>query len=98
MKYSKEYKLGAISLVLDQHYTQAEASRSLGINPKLISRWIQEYTKEEGQAFRGKGHLSAEQLEIKQLREAVKRLTMKKESLKKATVFFAQEMKYNIHL
>ncbi len=93
MKYSKEFKLDAISLVTEQNYTQAEASRSLGINPKLISRWIQEHTKEEGQAFRGNGKLTAEQLEIKQLREAVKRLTMEKEILKKATAFFAKEMK-----
>lgn len=92
-KYSKEFKLDAISLVKEQNYSQAEAARSLGLNAKLISRWIQEYNKEEGQAFRGKGKLSDEQLEIKQLREAVKRLTMEKEILKKATAFFAKEMK-----
>jgi transposase len=92
-KYSKEFKLDAISLVTEQNYSQAEAARSLGLDPKMISRWIKEYNKEEGQAFRGKGKLSAEQLEIKQLREAVKRLTMEKEILKKATAFFAKEMK-----
>jgi len=92
-KYSKEFKLDAISLVTEQNYSQAEAARSLGLDPKMISRWIQENNKEEGQAFRGKGKLSAEQLEIKQLREAVKRLTMEKEILKKATAFFAKEMK-----
>ena len=92
-KYSKEFKLDAISLVTEQNYSQAEAARSLGLDPKMISRWIQEYNKEEGQAFRGKGKLNAEQLEIKQLREAVKRLTMEKEILKKATAFFAKEMK-----
>jgi len=92
-KYSKEFKLDAISLVTEQNYSQAEAARSLGLDPKMISRWIQEYNKEEGQAFRGNGKLSAEQLEIKQLREVVKRLTMEKEILKKATAFFAKEMK-----
>jgi len=91
--YSKEFKLDAISLVTEQSYSQAEAARSLGLNAKLISRWIQEYNKEEGQAFRGKGKLTDEQLEIKQLREAVRRLTMEKEILKKATAFFAKEMK-----
>ena len=54
-------------------------------------------SKEEGQAFRGKGKLTDEQLEIKRLRETVKRLTMEKEVLKKATAFFAKrnEMKYS---
>ena len=39
-KYPKEFKLDAISLVLEQEYTKAEALRSLGINPNLIARWI----------------------------------------------------------
>ena len=52
-KYSKEFKLDAISLVTEQNYTQAEASRSLGITAKLISRWISEYKAGEEQAFRG---------------------------------------------
>ena len=42
-KYPKEFKLDAISLVLEQEYTKAEAARSLEINPNLITRWIQEH-------------------------------------------------------
>ncbi len=34
-KYSKEVKLDAISLLIEQGYTKAEASRNLGINPKF---------------------------------------------------------------
>ena len=37
-KHLKECKLDAISLVLDQQYTRAEAARSLEINPNLIAR------------------------------------------------------------
>jgi len=59
-KYPKEFKLDAVSLVLEQEYTKAEASRSLGINPNLIARWIQEHQADEsGQAFRGNGKLNA---------------------------------------
>ena len=43
--------------------------------------------------FRGNGKLSAEQLEIRQLKEENRRLKMEKEILKKASAFFAQEMK-----
>jgi transposase len=42
-KYPKEFKLDAISLVLEQEYTKSAALRSLGTNPNLIVRWIQEH-------------------------------------------------------
>ena len=86
-KYPKEFKLDAVSLVLEQEYTKAEASRSLGINPNLIARWIQEHQADDsGQAFRGNGKLTPELEEIRELRAQVKRLQMEKDILKKATV------------
>ena len=90
-KYSKEFKLDAISLVIEQNYSVAEAAKSLGINPGNLGRWIKEQGSEGEQAFRGNGNLTPEQQEIRQLREENKRLKMEKEILKKATVFFAKE-------
>ena len=89
--YPKEFKLDAISLVLDQGYSRSEAARSLDINANMLCRWIKEYQSEDGQAFRGNGKLSPEQAEIRQLREENPRLKMEKEILKKATVFFAKK-------
>ncbi|SOB75588.1 transposase [Marinobacter sp. LV10R510-11A] len=82
--YSKEFKLDAISLVLEQGYSRAHAARSLEINSNMLGRWIKEHESVDGQAFRGNGKLTAEQLEIR-------RLKMEKDILKKATVFFAKE-------
>jgi transposase len=90
-KYPKEFKLDAISLVLDQGYTRAEAARSLGINANMLGRWITEQQSDDGQAFRGNGKLTPEQEEIRKLKMQVKRLEMEKDILKKATVFFAKE-------
>lgn len=92
-KYSKEFKLDAISLVLEQGYSRLEAARNLNIDAKMLGRWIREYQSDEGHAFRGNGKLTAEQQEIRILREENKRLKMEKEILKKATVFFAKETK-----
>ena len=93
-RYSKEFKLDAISLVVDQGYNQAEAARSLEINPNMLGRWVKENQNDDnGQAFRGNGKLTAEQLEIRRLKEENRRLKMEKEILKKATVFFAKETK-----
>lgn len=92
-RYSKEFKLDAISLVREQGYTRVEAAKSLGIDRQLISRWLKEEEESGEESFRGQGKLSPEQLEIRRLKEEVRRLKMEKEILKKATVFFAQETK-----
>ena len=92
-KYSKEFKLDAISLVLEQNYSRAEAARSLDLNATMLGRWIKEHQDDDGQAFRGNGKLTPEQEELRKLRAQVKRLEMEKEILKKATVFFAKETK-----
>jgi transposase len=92
-RYSKEFKLDAVSLVLDQGYSRAEAARSLGLNSNMLGRWVSEHRADGGQSFRGNGKLTPEQEEIRKLRSQVKNLKMEKEILKKATVFFAKETK-----
>lgn len=92
-KYSKEFKLDAISLVIEQGYTQTAAAKSLGISSKLLHSWIKASKQDEEESFRGQGKLTEEQLEIRRLKEEVRRLTMEKDILKKATAFFAKEMK-----
>ena len=63
-KYTKEFKLDAISLVRDQNLNIAEASRNLGISAQVLGRWIKEEESEDGQAFRGNGKLTPDQDEI----------------------------------
>ena len=92
-KYPKEFKLDAISLVLEQGYTRIEAAKSLEINTQMLGRWIKESQQADGQAFRGNGKQTPEQEEIKRLKAQVKLLEMEKDILKKATVFFAKETK-----
>ena len=92
-KYSKEFKLDAVSLVLEQDYSRAEAARRLGINAHMLGRWVKEHQTDEGQAFRGNGKLTPEQEQIKKLESKVKRLEMERDLLKKATAFFAAETK-----
>jgi transposase len=92
-QYSKEFKLDAISLVLEQGYSRSEAARSLDIKPDLVGRWVREHRSDDGQAFRGNGKLTDEQQEVRKLKAQVKRLEMEKDILKKATVFFAAQTK-----
>ena len=93
-QYSKEFKLDAISLVLDQGYAIAEAARSLEIRANMLGRWIKEHQADNnGQSFRGNGKLTPEQEEIRRLKTEIKQLKLERQILKEATVFFAKETK-----
>lgn len=93
-QYTKEFKLDAVSLVLDQGYTAAEAARNLEINTNMLRRWIKELQADDnGQAFRGNGKLTPEQEEVRRLKLENKQLKLEKQILKEAMVFFAKETK-----
>jgi len=93
-QYTKEFKLDAISMVVDQGLTIAEAARNLEINAGMLGRWIKENQADtSGQAFRGNGKLTPEQEEIRRLKLENKQLKLEKQILKEAAVFFAKETK-----
>ncbi len=93
-QYTKEFKLDAISLVLDQGLTIAEAARSLEIRANMLGRWIKENEADNnGQAFRGNGKLTPDQEEIRRLKIENKQLKFERQILKWAAVFFAKETK-----
>jgi transposase len=90
-KYSKQFKIDALNLVIEQGYSVSEAARNLGIHPGVLRRWKSQLEAEGNEAFPGKGRMSAENEELKKLRKEVKRLRMERDILKKATAFFAKE-------
>ena len=88
-QYSKEYKEEAVALVQDQGYSVPDAAKSLGIASNMLYRW-----KEQIESQReGKSLSEDERDELKRLRKENKNLRMEKEILKKASAFFAKEMK-----
>ena len=88
-QYTEDFKRDAVALVTEQGYKLAEAGRSLGINADLIRRWKQEA---EGEAS-GERLNSDEREELKRLRKENRELRMEKDILKKASAYFAKEMK-----
>ena len=78
-QYTKEFKLDAISLVVDQGLTIAEAARSLEIRANMLGRWIKENEADNnGQAFRGNGKLTPDQEEIRRLKIENKQLKLER--------------------
>ncbi len=88
-QYTKEYKEEAVALVREQGYSVPEAAKSLGINTNILYRWKEKFEKE----LEGKSLSIDERTELKKLRKEIKTLRMEKEILKKASAFFAKEMK-----
>ena len=87
--YTEDFKRDAVALVTEQGYKTSEAARSLGIGDNLIRRWKREF-EEEASGTR----LGADELEeLKRLRKENRLLRMEKEILKKASAYFAKEMK-----
>jgi transposase len=87
--YPKEFKEEAVALVTEQGYTVAEAAESLGVRANQLYDW-----KAKIEAAKQDGALSVdERSELKRLRKENKTLRIEKEILKKASAFFAKEMK-----
>lgn len=93
-EYTLEFKQEAIKLVTEQGYSQAEASKRLGIPHANISRWMRELTGNKMTTPKQLTKImlsSEEQKELEALRKENKRLKMEREILKKAAAFFANE-------
>ncbi len=90
-KYPRGFKQDAVNLVTEQGYKIAEASRNLGIDHRMLGRWVKAFQADETEAFRGHGKRTAEQDELHRLRLENKRLKWERDILKKATAFFANE-------
>jgi transposase len=88
-RYPKEFKDEAVALVLEQGYSVPEAAKSLGIAANMLYRWKELHE----QQVDGKMLAEDERDELKRLRKENKELRMEKEILKKASAFFAKEMK-----
>ncbi len=86
--YTKEFKEEAIGLITEQGYSVAQAADALGVSQNLLYTW-----KQKADELNNSSVNADEKTELMALRKEVKQLRMEKEILKKASAFFAKEMK-----
>ncbi len=89
--YTAEFKLAAVKMITDQKLSVAEVARRLDVGENLLRTWKKAFLERGGDAFPGHGHPTPADEELRRLRAEVKRLTMERDILKKATAFFARE-------
>ena len=80
--FTPEFKQETASLVLDQGYSIAQASTSMGVGESALRRWVQQLSDErQGVTPKGKA-ITPEQQRIQELEERCRRLEMEKSILK----------------
>lgn len=88
--YTKEFKVGAARLVVDEKKRGTDVARGLGVSEASITKWVRDYKQSGAGAFPGKGYLTPEQEQIRKLEKELKRTQMERDLLKKTIVFFAE--------
>ena len=88
-RYTKEFKLEAIQLVLSKGGNASKIARNLGINPNLLSRWVREYKTDKEHSFPGLGNVK-ESDEIRKLQKELADTKMERDILKKALAIFSK--------
>ena len=88
---TKEFKIEAVRLIVEEGRPISEVVRELGIGENLLHRWKKKYEEGEIDPFPGQGRLSPEDEELRRLRRENKRLRMEHEILKKAVAIFSEE-------
>jgi transposase-like protein len=87
-KFSPEYRMEAVKMVIETSRPIAEVARDLGINEGTLGHWVTKYRED---------HPVSEELTIderarlKELERENRELRMERDFLKKAAAFFAKE-------
>lgn len=86
--FTVEFKRDAVALVLDQHRSIADVSRSLGIVESNLGNWVKQARVDRGEQA---GLTTEERVELVRLRRENAQLRMERELLKRATAFWVKE-------
>jgi transposase len=92
-EFDTGFKLEVVRMVRDQGLSVSDVCRSMDLGETVVRRWVKQYQAElNGQPGIGKP-LTVEQQRIRQLETENRQLRMDNDLLKKASAFFARELK-----
>ena len=87
-RYPKSFPKDASALVIDQQRSVADVARELGLVEQTLGNWVRQERIDRGER---EGTTTEVREENVRLRREVKRLTMERDLLKKATAFWVKE-------
>jgi len=91
-KYTKEFRLEAVKLVVEGGLSAGEASRRLGLPSTTLENWVRKHRagklEEVGKGYRP---LTEVEMELARVKRENAELRMERDILKKAAAYFARE-------
>lgn len=89
-RFSKEFKVEAVRMVLVAGRKQVDVARELGINAEVLYRWTREHRADPKQSFPGNGALKERDRQVEQLQRENNRLKAELAFLKKVSAYFVK--------
>lgn len=91
--YDRQFKIDAVSLLTKGGRKVKELAAELGVDPNTLYHWKRELLNEGEAAFPGKGSLTEQEAEIRELRRRLREAEEDREILKKALGYFSRKGK-----
>ena len=89
-KYDREFKKEVVRIAKEGERSVTELAEDLGIHRNLIHKWNRQLKDEGEEAFPGKGHMKAEDEELRRLRRELDDVKEERDILKKALAIFSK--------
>jgi len=90
-QYSREFKLEAVKMVVEQDRTVKDVAEGLGIDRSLLQGWKKQFLEDGSVAFPGHGRLKPDAEELRALHKELSRVRQERDILKKALAYFAND-------
>lgn len=89
LRYTEEFKRDAVAQVTERGFSVRKVAGRLGISTKSLYDWKRQYHKPEPERLQQ----AADAAEIRRLKSELARVTEERDILKKATAYFAKDVK-----
>jgi transposase len=94
-QFTREFKLEAVRLVVEEERSAAEVGRELGVRADTLRRWVESAAGRAGlgadEIFPGPGKRSGKDAELYRLRAELELVKQERDFLKKAAAYFASQ-------
>lgn len=91
--FDAAFKLQVVRMIRDQGLSVGQACREMSLAESAVRRWVEQFDEETAGRFGVGKPLTAEQRRIRQLEAENRQLKSDNDLLRKASAFFARELK-----